>query len=342
MSLHLTLNPPLALPARRETLVAGVLVTAALAVVATLGGRLLPVVGAPVIAIVAGVVCRLVRPLPDAWQPGIAFSAKFVLQAAIVVSGLGLSFVSVVHTGLATLPVTLCTIAVALLCAPFAGRLLRVNGVLRQLIGIGTAICGASAIAAVATVLEPAEEELTLSVATIFFYNVAAVLLFPPLGHLMHLTQDAFGVWAGTAINDTSSVVAAGYAYGHQASAHATIVKLTRATFILPIVGVLAVLRARASAAAGARVPWSRIVPWFILWFLGAAVVNTLGVVPPGWHAGIAEAATFLISTALAAIGLHTNVRQLSRAGVRPLALGFILWVAVALTSLAVQHATGT
>jgi uncharacterized integral membrane protein (TIGR00698 family) len=325
-----------------RTLLAGVLATAALAVVATLGGRLLPVVGAPVIAIVAGVAYRLVRPVPHAWEPGIAFSAKFVLQAAIVVSGLGLSFVSVVHTGLATLPVTLCTIAVALLCAPFAGRLLRVNGVLRQLIGVGTAICGASAIAAVATVLEPAEEELALSVATIFFYNVAAVLLFPPLGHLMHLTQDAFGVWAGTAINDTSSVVAAGYAYGHQAGAHATIVKLTRATFILPIVGVLAVLRARANAAAGTCVPWSRIVPWFILWFLGAAVVNTLGAVPPGWHAGIADTATFLISMALAAIGLHTNVRELARAGVRPLALGFILWVAVALTSLAVQRATGT
>jgi uncharacterized integral membrane protein (TIGR00698 family) len=157
----------------------------------------------------------------------------------------------------------------------------------------------------------------------------------------MHLTQAAFGVWAGTAINDTSSVVAAGYAYGHQAGAHATIVKLTRATFILPIVAVIAVVRARSNAAGGVRVPWRHIVPWFIVWFLCAALANTAGLVPGGWHGAIADVATFLISVALAAIGLQTNVRHLIRTGFKPLALGFILWSAVALTSLAVQRATG-
>jgi uncharacterized integral membrane protein (TIGR00698 family) len=337
------LSDPLIFPAKpTATILSGLSVATAVAILATLGAHAVPLVGAPVLAIVAGAAYRLWRPVPEALRSGIAFSSKTVLQSAIIVSGFGLSFVSVVRTGIATLPVTLATIAVALVLAPFAGRLLRINGVLSQLIGVGTAICGASAIAAVATVLEPADEEVTLSIATIFFYNIVAVLAFPPIGHLLHLTQAAFGVWAGTAINDTSSVVAAGYAYGHGAGAHATIVKLTRATFILPIVGFMAALRARASAAAGARVPWSRIVPWFIVWFLCAALVNTTGIVPADWHGGIADGATFLISIALAAIGLQTDLRRLVSTGFRPLALGFTLWLAVAFTSLLVQRAAGT
>ncbi|GAC1420127.1 MAG: YeiH family protein [Candidatus Velthaea sp.] len=325
-----------------QTQAAGVAVCAFVAFIATLGGHLAPLIGAPVIAIVLGVAIRAYRPLPAALAPGVAFTGKKVLQAAIVVSGFSLSFLAVVHTGVTTLPVTLATIAVALILAPLLGRLLRVRGVLQTLIGVGTAICGASAIAAVSSVLEPDEEQMALAIATIFLYNVAAVLIFPPLGHLMSLGQMAFGVWAGTAINDTSSVVAAGYAYGADAGAHATIVKLTRATFILPIVGAIAVMHARAVHSHGTKVPWMSIVPWFIVWFLGAALINTTGVVPVTWHDGITAVAAFLIAMALAAIGLQTNFVRLIHAGARPLALGFCLWVAVAVTSLIVQHATGT
>lgn len=332
-------TPALAGPA--PSLAYGLAAAVAIALIATLGGHVVPLVGAPVLAIVIGVLVRSFIPLPAATRAGIAFASKQILQAAIVVSGFGLSLIAVVRTGLATLPVALGTIAVALALAPVVGRMLRLDGTLRQLIGVGTAICGASAIAAVATVIEPAEADVALSIATIFFYNIAAVLLFPPLGHLMHLTQSAFGVWAGTAINDTSSVVAAGYAYGHQAGAQATIVKLTRATLILPIVAAIAIHRARRRRADGVNVPWRRIVPWFIVWFLVAALVNTAGVVPATWHGGITELATFLISVALAAIGLQTELGRLVRTGARPLALGFALWLAVAAASLFIQHATG-
>ncbi len=293
------------------------------------------------LAIVLGVAVRAAWQPPERFRPGLAFASRTVLQTAIVVSGFALSFVTVVRTGLGTLPVTLGTMAVALILSPLAARALRLDGVLQRLVGVGTAICGASAIAAVATVIEPAEGEIALAIAVVFFYNVVAVLAFPPLGHLMHLTQDAFGLWAGTAINDTSSVVAAGYAYGREAGDHATIVKLTRATLILPIVGVLAVLRARERRAAGARVPWRRIIPWFIVWFLAAALVNTSGLVPPAWHGPIGVVAAFLIGTALAAIGLQTQLAKLLRTGARPLAFGFVLWVAVALSSLALQRLTG-
>jgi uncharacterized integral membrane protein (TIGR00698 family) len=302
---------------------------------------LVPLVGAPVFALLIGAGVRAVTVLPERYQAGIAFSSRTVLQIAIVVSGFGLSLAVVVQTGLGTLPVTLGTVAIALIAAPVVGRMLGLQSPLRTLIGVGTAICGASAIAAVSSVLEPDEADTALAIATVFFYNIVAVLIFPPIGHLLGLSQEAFGLWAGTAINDTSSVVAAGYIYGRDAGDHATIVKLTRASLILPIVAVIAIRRAQAVRAAGARVPWRRIVPWFILWFLAAALVNSTGVVPSGWHDGITQIAIFMISVALAGIGAQTQLPRVLRAGPRPLALGFVLWVAVALSSLAIQRATG-
>ena len=322
-------------------MIPGLLAAATVAAVAVICAHVVPLAGAPVFAIVLGVAIRAVGPLPAACKPGVAFSARMVLQAAIVVSGFALSLVTVIRTGLGTLPVTLGTIAVALLLAPVLGRLLRLDAALRTLVGVGTAICGASAIAAVASVIEPEEADVALSIATVFFYNIIAVLVFPPIGHALGLTQQAFGLWAGTAINDTSSVVAAGYVYGRDAGDHATIVKLTRATLILPIVAAIALWRSRARGRARARVPWKRIVPWFILWFLAAALVNSSGVVPASWHDPIATVAVFMISVALAAIGLQTELARLLRAGTRPLALGFLLWVAVALSSLAIQRVTG-
>ncbi|HEY6235548.1 MAG TPA: putative sulfate exporter family transporter [Candidatus Elarobacter sp.] len=322
-------------------LLPGILLAAAVAAVAVVCAHFAPLVGAPVFAIVLGVAIRALVRLPAACKPGLAFSARTVLQAAIVVSGFGLSLAVVTRTGLSTLPVTLGTIAVALVLAPLLGRLLRIGGTLRLLVGVGTAICGASAIAAVSSVIEPEEAEIALAIATVFFYNIVAVLVFPPIGHALQLSQEAFGLWAGTAINDTSSVVAAGYAYGREAGDHATIVKLTRATLILPIVAAIALWRARQKRSGGMHVPWRRIIPWFILWFLVAALVNTTGVIPIAWHAGIGLIAIFLISIALAAIGLQTDLARLLRTGARPLALGFLLWIAVALSSLAIQRATG-
>ena len=291
------------------------------------------------LAIVLGIALRAVMPLPERCRPGLAFSSRTLLQAAIVLSGLALSIGAVIRTGLGTLPVTLGSVAVALLLAPLAGRALGLHGAVRSLIGVGTAICGASAIAAVASVIEPEETEIALAIATVFFYNIVAVLVFPPIGHALQMTQAQFGLWAGSAINDTSSVVAAGYVYGQQAGAYATIVKLTRATLILPIVAGIVALRARSGAAK--EIPWRHIVPWFILWFLVAALASGARIVPASWHGAIGVLATFLIATALAAIGVNTELRRLLRAGPRPLALGFVLWVAVALSSLAIQRVTG-
>lgn len=325
----------------RREIIPGVAAAGAVAALAVLAGRALPLLGAPVIAVALGVAIHAAMPPSPRIQIGLGFASKHILQAAIILSGFSLSFLTVIHTGLATLPITLGTIGVALGLASVIGRFLGLGLSLRRLVGVGTAICGASAIAAVASVIDPEEEALAVSMGTIFLYNVIAVLLFPPLGHLMHLTQNEFGLWAGTAVNDTSSVVAAGYAYGHQAGAYATIVKLTRATLILPIVAAIAFTHRRAKGEAGERVPWQRIVPWFIVWFLLAALVNTLGVVPGAWHPVIADAVTFLISVALAAIGLQTDFRKLLWTGGRPLTLGLCLWISVAVSSLVLAHLVG-
>ena len=332
--------------------VPGLLVALAVAAVATVLGRAVPVVGGPVSGIVLGLLTAAVagRVLGaarvDRWRPGLAFASKPVLQASIVLLGATLSLDQVAVVGLASLPVMLGTLTVALLGAWLLGRLLGVRGDTQLLIGVGTAICGASAIAATQAVIRARESEVAYAIGTIFTFNIAAVLLFPQLGHLLHLDAHAFGLWAGTAINDTSSVVAAGYSYGGDAGPYSVVVKLTRSLVLIPVVLALSLWTAR---RAGATTPapttrrpsWTKVVPLFLLGFVAASALDTLGVVPAGWHAGLTTAGTFLITTALAGIGLALRPADLRRAGIRPLLLGGVLWVLVASSSLALQALTG-
>lgn len=336
-----------ALPARRSRALPGVLVAVAVAAVATALGELVPVVGGPVFGIVLGAVAAAVFPRlrGERWARGYAVAAKPVLQASIVVLGTGLSLSEVLRVGGQSLPVMLGTLAVALGGAWLLGRWLGVRGDTQTLIGVGTGICGASAIAATTAVIKPKQAEVAYAIGTIFTFNIAAVLLFPPLGHLLGLDAHAFGLWAGTAINDTSSVVAASYAYGGDAGSHGLVVKLTRTLTLIPIVMVLAVLKARREAGRpGSGVhalPWRKIVPLFLLGFIAAAALNTLGVFPASWHPALSALGTFLITTALAGIGLSMRPADMRRAGPRPLLLGGLLWVAVAAASLGLQALTG-
>ncbi len=319
-----------------------------LALVATGLGRLFPVVGAPVFAIGAGVAVAVVRRPPTAWRPGLEFASRRVLQGSIVVLGTALSFGQVAHEGASSLPVMLGTLAVALVGAAILGRLLGVGRDLRTLVGVGTAICGASAIAATDAVISADEADVSYAIATIFTYNIAAVLTFPSLGHLLGMSPHGFGLWAGTAINDMSSVVAAGTVFGHGATGTAVVVKLTRTLMILPVTLSLAVWRSRRTGldeTPGPRRTLSghlvRAFPTFIAWFLVAVLANTAGLVPSGWHLPLSDLAQFMVATALAAIGLSTHLASIRRAGSRPLLLGGVLWVAVAATSLSLQGLTG-
>lgn len=326
------------------------------AAAATPLGALAPILGAPVVGILLGIVLGAVlRPGP-VWRPGFGTASRPVLQLSIVLLGATLSLRQVVAVGLDSLPVMLGSLAVALGGAWVLGRLLHVRGDTQLLIGVGTGICGASAIAATAAVLRPREHQVAYALGTIFVFNVAAVLTFPALGHALGMDGHAFGLWAGTAINDTSSVVAAAYSYGDGAGPDAVVVKLTRSLMLIPVVVVLAVWSARreaaraaadpagpvGAAAAPARLPWTRIVPWFLVGFVVASALTSVGVVPVAWHGALSAAGTFLITVALAAIGLSMRLADLRRAGVRPLVLGGCLWVAVAASSLGLQALTGS
>lgn len=328
----------------------GVALCAAVAALATVAGSWVPLMGGPVLGIVLGIVLgRLLPSTVQVLRPGLSFTSKAVLQAAVVLLGAGLSLGQVVRTGLDSLPVMVGTLLVALGGTALLGRRLGLGEQTRTLIGVGTGICGASAIATVSAVIGASEVAVSLAVTTIFVFNVLAAVLFPVLGHALGLGQEAFGLWAGTAINDTSSVVAAATVYGAAATSYAVVVKLSRTLMIIPVSVALAVRghRAERRAAAdgagqvAAGVPWRRLVPAFLVLFLVAAALNTAGVVPDAAHDPIRWLSVFLTTMAMTAIGLSTPVAALKEAGWRPLALGGILSVAVAASSLGLQALTG-
>lgn len=337
------MNAAVAIPAApTPSRLPGLLLSVAIALVALGLGKVAPLVGGPVFGIVLGILVRNTMAPGGTYTPGIQFAGKQVLQWSIIALGFGLSLDQVAKTGLESLSVTLVTMTMAFLTAWGLGRVLKVHDKLKILIGVGTAICGGSAIAAVTPIIKPDEHDTAFAISTIFLFNLVAVLLFPLLGHVLHLSDLGFGLWAGTAINDTSSVVAAGYSFSKQAGDYATIVKLTRATLIIPICLILAFATAWKQKKQGATdFSLSRIFPWFILWFLVASGVRTAGLVPVAIQPLLHMAAEFLIIVALTAIGLSANLRKMASTGARPILLGLGVWAAVAVSSLVVQLVIG-
>ncbi|MET3651812.1 YeiH family protein [Dyella japonica] len=337
------MNAAVAIPAApTPSRLPGLLLSVAIALVALGLGKVAPLIGGPVFGIVLGILVRNTTAPSGTYTPGIQFAGKQVLQWSIIALGFGLSLDQVAKTGLESLSVTLVTMTVAFLAAWGLGRVLKVHDKLKILIGVGTAICGGSAIAAVTPIIKPDEHDTAFAISTIFLFNLVAVLLFPLLGHVLHLSDLGFGLWAGTAINDTSSVVAAGYSFSKQAGDYATIVKLTRATLIIPICLILAFATAWKQKKQGASdFSLARIFPWFILWFLVASGVRTAGLVPAAIQPALHLAAEFLIIVALTAIGLSANLRKMASTGARPILLGLGVWAAVAVSSLLVQMVIG-
>ncbi len=320
------------------------MVVAAIALIATVIGRQLPVLGAPVAGIVLGVLATRpllsTTPLSTALRPGVKFASGTVLQLSVVLLGARLSLREVGHVGVSTLPVMLGTLAVCLAAAYFLGRALGIDSELRILVGSGTAICGAAAIAAVSPVIRARNTSVAYAISTIFVFNVAAVLLFPPLGHLLGMSQEAFGLFAGTAVNDTSSVVAAATTFGDQATDHAVVVKLVRSLMIIPIVMFLGAMMARRSRDVRKRTSVFRLVPSFLVGFVLVVAVNTIGLIPAAAQPTISGTSVFLITMALVAIGMSVDVKGLRQAGIRPVLFGAALWVLVSVTSLLLQWVT--
>lgn len=324
----------------------GLLLAFILAIIATYLGKLFPIIGGPVFGIVLGIIINNTLGKPESTEKGVAFTSKKILQWAIIVLGAGLSLNQVLETGLESLSVTIITLSAAFIAAYWFGQLMGIPYKLKTLIGVGTAICGGSAIAAVSPIIEADEMEIAYSISTIFLFNIIAALIFPPLGHLIGFSDKAFGLWAGTAINDTSSVVAAGYAFSNEAGAYATIVKLTRTTMIIPIAIVYAVIttiqkKKEATKDKAVNFSLAKIFPWFILWFLVASLLNTMGVFSENLIPHINALGKFMIVMAMSAVGLSADFRRMIKAGVKPIFLGLIVWFTVSITSIIVQFFTG-
>lgn len=299
-------------------------------------GRQIPVIGGAVFSILLGILLASVWRRPSYLEPGIRFTSKYILQLAVILLGFEMNIAQVLAVGSQSLWVILITLTAAFVTAFFAGRLLKIERNLKVLIGMGTAICGGSAIAAAAPAIRAKDEEVSYAISTIFMFNVLAVFLFPPLGRLLGLSDLGFGMWAGTAVNDTSSVVAASYAFSDAAGNFATVVKLTRSLMIVPLTLILALVYAREGKESGSF-SFVKVFPWFVVGFLLAAIIRTAGWLPLELTKTLALLGKFLIMAAMAAIGLNTNIQRFIKAGPKALALGGITWLAVMLSSLAAQ-----
>lgn len=332
----------------------GVLLCFAIALPAWYFGKMFPIIGGPVIAILSGMMVTLGIKQKGRMDAGIKYTSKKVLQYAVILLGFGLNLSVVLETGKQSLPIIVSTIATSLLVAFILHKLMRVPTKISTLVGVGSSICGGSAIAATAPVIDADDEEVAQAISVIFFFNVLAALLFPTLGAWLGFSQvsgEAFGIFAGTAINDTSSVTAAAstwdslYHLGSATLDKAVTVKLTRTLAIIPITLTLAFIRSKQEEHSdGQKVDFKKIIPFFILYFILASLITTIATsfgVSSAVFAPFKDLSKFFIIMAMAAIGLNTNIVKLIKTGGKPLVMGFCCWVGITAVSLILQHTLG-
>ena len=332
----------------------GLLLCLILAVPSWLLGRAFPVIGGPVFAILAGMVVTMILRDKSRYQAGIAFTSKKILQYAVILLGFGLNLSEIAKVGALSLPIICTTITVSLVIAFVLRKRLAMPNNISVLVGVGSSICGGSAIAATAPVIGADDEEIAQSISVIFLFNILAALFFPTLGSLLGMSNDGFGLFAGTAINDTSSVTAAASTWdtlhgtGGAVLEYATIVKLTRTLAIIPITLALAFWRTwqvkRGGSVSNGSFDLKRIFPFFILFFVLASVITTVATMAgadPALFQPFKELSKFFIVLAMAAIGLNTDLIKLIRTGGKPIFMGACCWAGITAASLLMQHLEG-
>ena len=322
----------------------GIILTLLLAGVSILLGSFTHFIGSSVIALLLGMLIKSTIGVQNHYNSGLNFVSKKLLRIGIILLGAGLSFSQLMSVGRYSLFVMTFTLVAAFGTGYTFGKLFGINWKLSSLISAGTGICGGSAIAALSPIIESDDSDFAYAISATFIFDVVMILLFPVLGSMMGLSDMAFGLWTGTAINDTSSVVAAGYAYSDAAGDFATIVKLTRTTAIVPVAIIFSFISAYLSkkqSGGSKKVSVKKLFPWFILWFALASVINSLGFIPHSFHDPLKEISKFTMVMALGAIGLKTDLRGMLRSGTAPMVLGFIVSTVVVVVSLAVQYMMG-
>lgn len=331
----------------------GFLMALLIAAVARTIENLLPIhlIGGSVIALFIGMGLNQLRKPADFIRPGLAFTSKKMLKFAIILLGASLSIGTILHVGRLSLTVMVFTLLTCFGGGYIVGRMLGLDWKLSNMISAGTGICGGSAIAAIAPVIDAEDKDIAYAMSATFLFDMVMIVVFPILGRMMGMSDIAYGLWAGTAVNDTSSVVAAGYAFSEAAGDFATMVKLTRTLSIIPNVIIFALINVRlkrkAALAQGddqeirSDVKFTKLFPWFILFFVLLAVINSMGLIPAALSAAMKETSKFLMVAALAAIGLNTDFREMKQSGFNPMVHGFIISALVVIVALAVEYFMG-
>lgn len=332
-------------------LVPGFALAVVIAVLAKLIENLMPVhlIGASVIALFIGMIFNYFRKPAELFTSGLQFTSKKILKFAIILLGASLNIRIVLEVGKMSLYVMVFTLLTCFGIGHFVGKALKINWKLSNMISAGTGICGGSAIAAIAPVIDADDSDIAYAMSATFLFDMAMIVLFPVMGQAMGLSDMAYGLWAGTAVNDTSSVVAAGYAFSEEAGDFATMVKLTRTLSIIPTVIIFALISAhlkRKEAGADGETVMAdlrliKIIPWFILGFLALAVINSFGVIPETVSSGMKDVSKFLMVCALAAIGLNTSFKDMKKSGFAPMLHGFIISALVVIVAIAVEYFMG-
>ena len=328
-------------------IIPGMAVSFAIAVFAQFIESLLPIhiIGASVIALFVGMIINSI------WKPGflnagIKFTSKKLLKFAIIILGASLSVRVIISVGRLSLMVMFFTLLTCFGGGYFIGKALKLNWKLSNLISAGTGICGGSAIAAIAPVIDAEDSDIAYAISATFLFDMAMIILFPILGRMLGLSDMAYGLWAGTAVNDTSSVVAAGYAYSEAAGDFATMVKLTRTLSIIPTVLVFSFVNLRLKRKESLNAEYKKVnvwglFPWFIAGFIALAAINSLGFIPENVSVFLKSVSKFLMVAALAAIGLNTNISDMKKSGINPMIHGFIISALVVVVAIAVEYFMG-
>ena len=337
------------IPAQIKSYAPGFALALVIALLAKGIEALLPfdVIGASVIAMFIGMLINGYRKPGKTTAPGVKFTAKKILKFAIILLGASLNVTTILNVGRMSLTVMFFTLLTCFGGGYFIGRALGLDWKLSNLISAGTGICGGSAIAAIAPVIDATDMDIAYGMSATFLFDMVMIVVFPILGRAMGLSDAAFGLWAGTAVNDTSSVVATGYAFSEAAGDFATMVKLTRTLAIIPSVLVFAAIgvhvKKKEAAAEGAavKVNWKSVFPWFILGFLAMSGLTSLGLIPAALAAALKSVSKFLMVAALAAIGLNTDFKTLCKSGAKPMLHGFIISLLVVLVAIGVEYLIG-
>ncbi len=332
----------------------GIILSVGVALLACWLEGLLPIhlIGSAVIAMFIGMILNYFLRNTKVFASGLKFTSKKILKFAIILLGLSLNITTILNVGKMSLTVMIFTLLTCFGGGYFIGKALGLNWKLSNLISAGTGICGGSAIAAIAPTIDADDNDVAYAMSATFLFDMAMIVLFPIMGQAMGMTDQAFGIWAGTAVNDTSSVVATGYAFSEGAGDFATMVKLTRTLAIIPTVITFAFVQLRlkrkealANSQNGselkANFSITKIFPWFILGFLAMSIVASIFPIPTAVVSGTKSASKFLMVCALAAIGLNTSFSSMKKAGIRPMIHGFIISALVVVVALLVEMAMG-